>query len=55
MPCFIMYAQIVVIELYLTNVGNLPARVIFSDNGDLRLDMKIILTLYGIFNLDFFH
>ena len=55
MPCFIMYAQVVVMEVYLVNVSNLSARVIFNTGGDLRLDMKIMLTLYGIFNLDFFH
>ena len=55
MPCFIMYAQVIVMEVYLVNVSNLSARVIFNTGGDLRLDMKIMLTFYGIFNLDFLH
>ena len=52
MPCFIMYTQIV---LYLVNTSNISARLIFNDIRDIRLDMKIILTLYGLFNLDFLY
>ena len=52
MPCFIMYAQVVVTGL------NLPSShlfLAFTDNWQLTLpvDMKFMLTLYGLFNLDF--
>ena len=51
-PCFIMYAQIVVIGL------NLPAThlfLTFTDSWQLKLpvDVKVMLMLYGLFNLDF--
>ena len=52
MPCFIMYAQVV---LYLVNMGIVSARIIFNDRGDFRLDMKVMFTLYGLFNLDFLY
>ena len=56
MPCFIMYAQVIVVALYFVDVSKLKtAQIIFNDSGHLRLDAKIILTLYGIFNLDFFY
>ena len=52
MPCFIMYAQIVVIGL------NLPATrlfLAFTDSWQIRLpvEVKVMLMLYGLFNLDF--
>ena len=54
-PCFIMYVQIYAMEEYLVNWGNFSAQIIFNNEGNIRLDIKIILTLYGLFNLDFFH
>ena len=55
-PCFIMYAQVVVIEVsYFLNLSNISTRVMFNNRGQLTLDVKIILGLYGLFNLDFFH
>ena len=55
-PCFIMYAQVVVIEVsYFLNLGNISTTVMFNNRGQLTLDVKIILGLYGLFNLDFFH
>ena len=55
MPCFIMYAQLVVIAIdynvwlfkHITPDSN-------HSNWDYRLDIKIVTTLYGLFNLDFF-
>ena len=55
MPCFIMYAQMAVVELYRVNINNFSARIILNEGGDLSVDAKIMLTLYGLFNLDFFH
>ena len=54
-PCFIMYAQVVVMEVYLVNFGKLSTQVVFNNRGHLRLDAAIILALYGLFNLDFFY
>lgn len=52
-----MYAQTIVLaSMYFVDVGTVkPAKLIFNDSGHLRLDAKIMLTLYGIFNLDFFY
>ena len=55
MPCFIMYAQVVVMEVYLVNFGNFSPQLVFNNRGHLRLDAAIILALYGLFNLDFFY
>ena len=53
MPCFIMYAQLVVAAMNLDY--NKPLQhTLFNKQWDFRLDMKIIITLYGISNLDFF-
>ena len=56
MPCFIMYTQFAVLaaKLYRHNKSLLEP-TIFNKDCDLRLDMKIVLTFYGIFNLDFLH
>ena len=50
MPCFIMYAQIV---LYIIDSNEL--RVQFNNYGEPTLILKFIQTFYGIFYLDFFH
>ena len=47
MPCFIMYAQLVVI------VFDSDSYFSFTDTWNITLDLKIMLTFYGIFNLDF--
>ena len=44
-PCFTMYAQFVVLGLRYTTMN--------ADEG-ITLDIKILQTVYGIFNLDFF-
>ena len=56
MPCFIMYAQIIVVTFDFT-ATNTPVldKIIPRDNLDHRLDIKIILALYRVFNLDFGH
>ena len=56
MPCFIIYAQLIVIELkYLLStthsVGAHKTRLLLSINGDVTLGMKIVHTFYGLFNL----
>ena len=57
-PCFIMYAQFVVFEfdLYNDTLFNNSHNLIFTNEGDIRLDMKILHTFYGLFNqVDIFH
>ena len=53
MPCFIVYAQGTVVALNVLDVSK-SEHFMFTDNGHLRLDVKIMFSLYGIFNLDFF-
>ena len=56
MPCFIMYAQIIVVTFDFTTT-NTPVlyEIIPRDNLDHRLDIKIALILYRVFNLDIGH
>ena len=51
MPCFIMYAQIVVLGFDLYIAYNDQPELIFTKDGEVRLDMKIILSVYGLFSL----
>ena len=53
MPCFIMYAQFIVTSLSLCMSSDSASLKDVLD-GNLRLDIKIIATIYGVFNLDFF-
>ena len=62
MTCFIMYSQLVVLASYeechvgFTNSSTFFRQMKFTDSGNtLRVGTKILLTLYGVFNLDFFH
>ena len=57
MMCFIMYSQLVVLAFYEEcGVNSVFSQIKFMDNGNtLRTGTKILLTSYGIFNLDFFH
>ena len=50
-PCFITSAQFIVIAF---DSLHKDRQLIITDKWELRLDMKIILTLYQMFNLDFF-
>ena len=55
MPCFIMYAQWIVVSLDVSMFSSSSLRhVMFTEEGEIRLDMKIIQTFYRFFNLDFF-
>lgn len=56
MICFIMYSQLVSLAFHIS-VGNdrLLSQVKLTKNGTLRSISKIFLTLYGVFNLEFFH
>ena len=51
MPCFIMYTQLMVISLN----GSSTLFNTFTDDWKLKLDVKIMLILYGLFDLDFYH
>ena len=60
--CFIMYSQLVVLAFYeecrieSVNEVSVFSQIKFTDRGTtLRTGTKILLTLYGVFNLDFFH
>ena len=55
MTCFIMYAQLAVMSINILDSHSHVA--MFTDRGDLKLDTipKILFTLYGMLNLDFFH
>ena len=55
MPCFILYAQLVVAAFYTSSFDNNSLRVaMYTESGHVRLDMLIVHVLYGAFNLDFF-
>ena len=51
MPCFIMYAQLVVITFIADR--QLRLSLFYNKHFDIRPDMKVLLTVCGIFNLDF--
>ena len=53
LPCFVMYAQIVA-TLIDSDTSEQITEIFITDNWDVRLDMQIIMTLYAIFNLDFY-
>ena len=55
MTCFVMYAQFIVMSLDI--VGQHRPPFMSTDRVDLKFDniMKILFTLYGMLNLDFFH
>ena len=53
MPCFVMYAQLVAILIDSDN-SRTVTEIFLTDNRDFRPVMQIILTLYGMFNLDFY-
>ena len=52
MPCFVMYAQLIVVAFDLYGYTSLKD-IIFND-GHIKLDMKIFHTFYFVFNLDIF-
>ena len=53
MPCLIMFAQFILIAFDPNHIAvHEETQVIFTDRWKLRLDMKIILSLYRILNLD---
>ena len=55
MPCFVMYAQLMVAALRASIYSDIDAsKIMFNKDRHLRLDMKIIHAIYGMFNLDFF-
>ena len=55
MPCFTMYAQLVVIALDGMHPQGQMSAVYYTNDEQLKfLDLRIVYVLYGIFNLDFF-
>ena len=60
MTCFIMYSQLIVFAFYedcgVNDQYSIINEVKFSNSGTaLGRGTKILLTIYGVFNLDFFH
>ena len=59
MTCFIMYCQLMVMAFYeectSKSSPTLFSRVKYTDEGEIRTETKILLSLFGVFNLDFFH
>ena len=54
MPCFIMYAQLVVIAFDSTDSNTLlRQKIIPKEVWDRRLDLKVVLMLYRVLNLEF--
>ena len=54
-PCFVMYSQLIVIALSYNQGKSFDelSTVIFTKTGNTNAVTKLILVLYGIFNLDF--
>ena len=52
MPCLIICAQFIVIAFYSIDILHGQNKLIITDQWDLRLDMKIVLALYQVLNLD---
>ena len=58
MTFFIMYSQLVVFAFHeeCGHSVNFFSQIKYTDTGEtLRVGTKILLTIYGVFNLDFFH
>ena len=51
MPCFIMYAQFAVYTIYYKKMEPLED-IKLDKHWNFRLDIKILTTIYGLFNLD---
>ena len=52
MPCLIICAQLIIIDLFSINILHGQNNLIITNHWDLRLDMKIVLALYHVLNLD---
>lgn len=52
MTCFIMYSQMIVFAFNKSCDEHLLSEIVYSKNGSIRSYSKVILTLYGLFNLD---
>ena len=55
MTCFLFYSQMVVLVFYCSWDEQLPLLVLYTESGKLRSMSKLILVLYGTFNLDSIH
>jgi hypothetical protein len=53
MPCLIMLSQFIATS-FNSSYNNHIIEVFLTQDMNIRLDMRIILTLYAVFNLDFF-
>ena len=54
MTCFIMYSQLITILLRVDNHDASITKILFTENMTIRPVTKVILTVYGVWNLDFF-
>ena len=55
MTCFVLYSQMIVTAFYYVWDEDLLQKVVYTETGELKSISKLILVLYGTFNLDFFH
>ena len=53
--CFIVYCQLLVFTFNKPCEDYAISRIEYQESGDTRTFTKVLLTLYGVFNLDFFH
>ena len=53
--CFVMYCQLIVLAFSAQCDEHLLSEIQHQRSGRMRTVTKIFLTLYGVFNLDFFH
>ena len=51
-PCLIICAQLLIFTFGSSTISNSEKELMFTEQGDIRLDMKIVFSLYQVFNLD---
>ena len=54
MTCFLLYSHMIIFVSYYIRDERLPFLIVYNESGELRFISRLILTLYGVFNLDFF-
>ena len=53
MPCLILFAQLIIFNFDSITIPYGEKELIFTRQGDIKLDMKIVLSLYQVLNLNF--
>ena len=52
-PCLIICAQLLILTLGSSAILHSEKKLMLTEQGDIRLDMKIVFSLYQVFNPDF--